>query len=308
MSNAPFVTDPIRTAIALAYTNRAFIADQVLPRVPVGAPEFKYTLYSTGDRFTLQETQVGRKGRLNEVEFGGTEAASMVADYGLEDAIPQQDIDNSKVTGFDVLGNSTELLTELILLDREKRAATVVQAGASHTHKTTLSGTDQWSDGTNSDPIGDIGDALEVPMMRPNVMIVNGPVALALRRHPKIVKAYHGTLGDTGMVPMGFLQELFELDRILVGRARYNSANKGQTMALSELWGKHCTLIYLHPNATPQRAVTFGLTAEFGGRVSQRRPDPDIGLRGGTRMRVGESVKELVLATDVSYQFINAVA
>ena len=308
MSNAPFVTDPIRTAIALAYTNRAFIADQVLPRVPVGAAEFKYTIYNTEDRFTLQETMVGRKGRVSEVEFGGTEAAAMVADYGLEDPIPSSDLDSAKTTGFDVMGNATEILTELILLDREKRVASVVQDPNNHANKTTLSGTSQWSDTANSDPITDISDALELPMMRPNVMIINGQVALALRRHPKLIKAYHGTLGDVGMVPLGFVQELFELDRIVVGRARYNAANRGQTLTLAELWGKHCTLIYQHPSATPQRGVTFGLTGEHGTRLSQRRPDPDIGLRGGTRIRVGESVKELVVASDVSYQFINAVA
>jgi hypothetical protein len=184
MSNAPFVTDPIRTAISLAYGNRAFIADQLLPRVPVGAPEFKYTVYNKGDRFTLQETMVGRKGRVNEIEFGGTEAAAMVADYGLEDPIPNADIDAAKNTNYDVRGNSTELLTELILLDREKRVAEVMQDVGHHVYNETLSGTDQWSDTASSDPIAQISDAMETPMMRPNTMVLNGVSALALRRHP----------------------------------------------------------------------------------------------------------------------------
>ena len=145
-------------------------------------------------------------------------------------------------------------------------------------------------------------------MMRPNVAIMNGGVALALRRHPAIVKAYNGTLGDTGMVPMAYLQDLFELDEILVGRARYNSANKGQTMTLTELWGKNLALVYKNPQASPRRGLTFGLTAEHGARVSQEQADGTIGLRGGIRLRVGESVKELVVADDVSYLFSNAIA
>ena len=301
MSNAPFVTDPIPTAIALAYSNRAFIADQLLPRVPVGAPEFKYTVYNKGDRFTLQETMVGRKGRVNEIEFGGTEAAAMVADYGLEDPIPNADLDAARNTGYDVRGNSTELLTELILLDREKRVAEVVQDVGHHAYNETLSGTDQWSDTANSDPIAQISDALETPMMRPNVMVLNGVSALALRRHPMLLKAFHGSLGDAGMVPLAFIQELFELDRIVVGRARYNSANKGQTLTLTELWQNHCALIYINPHATPSKGITFGFTATHGSRLAESRRDPDIGLRGGVRMRVGESVKELVVADDVSY-------
>ena len=228
--------------------------------------------------------------------------------YGLEDPIPQADIDAAVNTNYDVKGNSTESLTELIQLDRERRTAALVQDGANHANKVTLSGTSQWSDTANSDPIVAISDALELPMMRPNTAIMNGGVALALRRHPAIVKAYNGTLGDSGMVPMQYLKDLFEIEEILVGRARYNGANKGQTMTLTELWGNHLTLIYKNPQATPRRGLTFGMTAEHGARVSQEQVDSTIGLRGGMRLRVGESVKELVVADDVSYLFTNAIA
>ena len=144
-------------------------------------------------------------------------------------------------------------------------------------------------------------------MMRPNTLVLNGVAALALRRHPMLLKAFHGSLGDAGMVPLAFIQELFELDRIVVGRARYNSANKGQTLTLTELWQNHCALLYINPHATPSKGITFGFTATHGRRVAQSRRDPDIGLRGGLRMRVGESVKELVVADDVSYLFRNVI-
>ncbi len=42
--------------------------------------------------------------------------------------------------------------------------------------------------------------------------------------------------------------------------------------------------------------------------MAGRREDPDIGLRGGVRVRVGESVKELIVANDLGYYFENAVA
>jgi hypothetical protein len=37
-------------------------------------------------------------------------------------------------------------------------------------------------------------------------------------------------------------------------------------------------------------------------------PEPKLGLRGGVRVRVGESVKELVIAKDLGYFFENAIA
>lgn len=299
--NAPFVYDPIRTAIALAYTNRAFIADMVLPRVPVGAEQFKWTLYNKADRFTIPETLVDRKGKLNQVEFGGTEQASMVSDFGLEDVIPQTDINNAAQSGFDPVGNATELLLELIMLQREKRVADLVFATGTFAagYKQTLGGTDQWSAST-AKPIDQISDAMEVPFMRPNTMIINSASLLALRRNDQVLQSYHGNTGTEGMVPVAYLEDLLEV-KILVGRARYNSANKGQTMTLAELWGKKCALLYLNPSAAPNKGLTFGLTAQYESRIARSKNDPDVGLRGATVLQVGESVKELVMAADTGY-------
>mgnify|MGYP000569037386 CR=1 FL=1 len=308
MSNAPFKTDPIRTAIALAYRNEAFVADSILPRVPVGAQEFKWTNYNKEDRFTIPDTVVGRKGKVNEVEFGGTESSAMTADYGLEDVIPQSDIDAAANTGYDVKGNSTELLSDLIMLDREQRVANLVHSAASYpaSNKESITGTDRWDTSTGN-PIVQISDALEVPMMRPNVMVLSSGGSLAMRRNPAVVKAYHGNTGEDGLVPLSFIRELFELDEIVVGRARYNSAKPGQNMSLMRLWQSHCSLVYRNSTAMPNRGLTFGLTAEHGSRVSMSRQDGDIGLRGGERVRVGESVKELILANDCAYFFENII-
>ncbi|MGV8796604.1 hypothetical protein ACV373_31930, partial [Pseudomonas aeruginosa] len=63
MSNAPFPIDPELTAIAIAYRNGRMIADEVLPRVPVGKQEFKFWKYDLAQGFTVPETLVGRCGR-----------------------------------------------------------------------------------------------------------------------------------------------------------------------------------------------------------------------------------------------------
>lgn len=308
MSNSPFTTDPVRTAIALAYMNLAFIADSVLPRRPVGAENFEYVSYNKEDRFTIPDTTVDRKGRLNQVEFGGKTDSAMTNDYGLEDVIPAKDIKNGQNAGFDPLGNATELTLDLIMLDREKRVSGLVQDENTYeaNMRATLTGTDQWDDSA-SKPIEQIEDAKLVPFMTPNVMVTNRKSLLALRRNQSIVRAYHGNTGSDGMVPVSFLEELFEL-RILVGAARYNSANKGQTMTLTELWGNHCSLHYINGNAMPNRGLTFGLTAQYESRIVRTKQDDNVGLRGATVLQVGESVKELILASDTAYFFKNVLA
>ncbi|MDO6466805.1 hypothetical protein Q4498_01665 [Neptunomonas phycophila] len=311
MSKTNFVVNPSLTAIAIAYTNAAFVADKVLPRLPVGGRQYKWKKYNTEERFTIPDTSVGRTGRPNEIEFGFTDMDGSVKDFGLEDPIPNEDILQAKNTiGFNPKGHATEMLSELVALGREKRVADLVfnpnTYGAGY--KEVITGTDQWNDKANAKPIVQLLDALETPMVRPNVMTLGSNAALQLRQHPDVIKAYNGTLGDQGLVPLAYLRELLELEEIIVGRAKYNAASKGQEMNLSKLWGNHCSLIYRNRNARPQGGVTFGWTAAWEGRVAMTRQDDNIGLRGGVRVRVGESVNEQIVCDDVAYFLENVVA
>ncbi|MBD4935390.1 phage capsid protein, partial [Xanthomonas citri pv. citri] len=74
----------------------------------------------------------------------------------------------------------------------------------------TLSGNNQWSH-DDSKPIADLLSALDTPVMRPNIMVLGQKAATALRTNKSIIKAYNGSLGDEGLVPLEYLKELFEL-------------------------------------------------------------------------------------------------
>lgn len=309
MSKAPFPIQPALTAIAIAYRNPRLIADDVLPRVPVGSQEFKYLKHALAEGFTVPDTKVGRKSRPNQVEFSATEETASTADYGLDAPVPQADIDNAP-PNYDPLGKAAETTSNLVQLDREIRVSNLVFTAANYPsgNKATLSGTSQWSDKDDSTPLDAITDALDSVVMRPNIGILGRAVSTALRRHPQMVKAYHGNSGDSGMVPLGFLADLLELEAIFVGEARLNTARPGQAATLARVWGKHAAFIYRDSLASAQSGTTFGFTAQWGTRVGGSKEDPDIGLRGGQRVRVGESVKEVISAPDLGYFFENAVA
>ncbi|HEC12311.1 MAG TPA: phage capsid protein [Acidiferrobacteraceae bacterium] len=309
MPKANFPITPELTAIAIGYSNEKMIADQVLPRVPVGKQEFKYMKHTMAEGFTLPDTKVGRKSSPNKVDFSATETTDSTEDHGLEDDIPMTDIANAP-EGYDPKGKSTVQLTNLIELRREKRIADLVfdanQYGAAY--KETLAGNDQWSDAANSDPVAKIMDSLDVVIMRPNVMTIGRAAFTMLARHPKIVKAIHGNSGDSGIARRQDIAELFELDELLVGEGWLNTAKKGQAPNMVRVWGKHCALIHRDMNADTNFGATFGYTAQFGTRIAGANPNPDIGLRGGETVRVGESVKELITANDLAFFLQNVVA
>lgn len=315
MSQAPFVIQPRLTSVTLAYRNAAFVADLVLPRIPVPGSAFKWSKFTLADAFTIPDTRVGRKSAPNRIDWTATEQNDTTVDYALDDAIPRADTDNAVGTPVDPYVRSTELMSDLIALDRENRVASIVFNLNTYPsgQRTTLSGTAQWSD-PNSDPVGAILAALDSCLIRPNVLVLGQAAWTKLRVHPKVTAAVYPTGGNAtgGGSPVArqALAELLELEEIVVGQSWYNSAKPGQTASLSRLWGKHAALIYRAPQViSPNGTITFGFTAQWGSRIAGTiGQDPNIGMRGGSLVRVGEAVKEVIAANDAAYFFQNAVA
>lgn len=321
--NRPFVVDPVLTAIAVGYRNPegAYIADEVLPRVPVSAEKFKWTEYPIAEAFNTPDARVGRRGRVQQLEFGGTEKTAEVEDFGLEAPIPNSDMEaasNARAQGlsaYDPEGHSVMMLQRSIMDIREVRAAQIIHNAASYaaSRTTTLSGTDQFSDYANSDPIGVIKDMLDSTLVyEPNTMAIGRDVWSKLSSHPKIVNAVKGNLTNEGIVTAQQFVELFSsygLSKLLIGKAFHNTAKPGQTPVLARAWGKHIAMLYIDKMATAESGgITFGMTAEYGGKIAGRIEDPDVGLQGGVRIRSGERVKELVIAKDVGAFIQDAVA
>lgn len=310
---APFPVTPELQAVALAYRNERLIADAVLPRVPVSLQNFNYNSYPKGEGFTVPETKVGRKGAPNTVEFTATEVDSSTQDHALDDEVPIADVENARnQPGMpDPLMRATEGTTELIMLAREVRVAALVFDPAQYaaTNKVDLNGNDIWSTKhADSDPITDILTGLDACLMRPNVMVLGQKASTALRTHRAILKSYNGSLGDEGLVPLSYIRDLFELEEVHVGQGWVNTAKKGQALNLARVWGGHVALIHRNKNADTKRGVTFGFTAQWGSRVAGSEYDGKIGMRGGQRVRVGESVKELLMANDLGYFIQDAAA
>ena len=317
--NFPFPIQQELTAIALAYTNQRYIADLVLPRTGVGSREFKWLQMNRDEMFTVPDTRVGRKGVPNEVQFGSSEVPGFVRDYGLDDVVPNEDI-ASAPPGYNPLGRAVEGIAELVALDREKRVADLVFNANTYpaSNRTTLSGTSQWSDYTNSDPYTAIMNALDGMLMRPNMAVIGRLAWSRLRVHPKITASLapssNGNTGSTtsfagAPASLQAVADLLELDQILVGESWVNTAKPGQTPSMSRVWGKHMAFMHINPIGTIRgNAITFGYTAEYGNRVAGSIPEPKVGLRGSQRVRVGESVNEIICASDVGYYFQNVVA
>lgn len=320
MTTRPFPVNPVLTALAISYRNSAlrFIADEVLPRVPVGASRFSWMYHPIEQGFTFPDTEVGRRGRVERVEFFGEERTSEVKDYGLEDAIPQTDIDDAasmRARGlgtFDPVNVATELLTDLILTDREVRVAKTVQDPTNYgaSRRRVLSGNDRFSDDA-SKPITVLKDGFNGTLIfRPNTMVMSREVWSVLSSNPEIVNAVKGQTTQKGIVSPAEFVNLFSgegLTKLLIGEGYVNTAMRGQAPKIERVWGKSISLLHINPNARPESGATFGMTAQYGTRIAGSWEDKNVGIEGGTVLRVGERVREVITAPDVGYLIQNVI-
>jgi hypothetical protein len=312
MALEPFVIDPQRTAIAIAYRNKEMIADMVMPRVPVPTEAFEWTEYDESQYFAAPDNRIGRLSPPNQAEFSSLIRTARCVDYGLRDIVPQKDIDNS-YPGYDPLNNATLQLTALNMLCRERDVAKIVFDPANHTNKVTLSGSARWSEVSTSTPDIDVLDALDQPLVRPNVAVFGETTWRYFRRHPRVVQNIFaasgpGVSGAAGNVSRQQVAEWLELDAVLVGRAWINSAKPGQAANYTKAWGKSAAFLYLNPDiAFSTQMITWGFTAQYRQLQVDTYFNQDIGSRGAQVVRNTECRIEIVSAKGASYLFAEAV-
>jgi len=309
--------NPTLVNVSIQYKPDGLIGDRIMPDYPVAKKQGDFKKYVKDDRFTIPDTKVGPKSEPNEVDYGVEEDTYSCKDYGLDDFVSVDEEAQAVGGPFNALVDATEFVTDLFMLDKEKRRADIIFNPATYPvgNKVLLSGLAQWNDFVNSDPLGDIEAAKLAMWGNPNTLSFGAETWSVVRRHPDIIKAVT-TLGSLldhkGLASQRGVAELFEFENLLVGRTRYNTAVKGQTAVFARLWGKHAAI---HDIRAPSlRGLFFGATflwqpangapARVAGTIDQ----PQRGLRGGRKVRVGESYDPKIVAADTGYFIEDAIA
>lgn len=304
-------TDPVLTNAAIAYSNEAYIADQIFPVVPVMKQTGKHYIFNR-ERFSYMDTRRAAGANSKEVTLTLTTGNPYYCeDHALKQFVTDEDRDNAPA-GMDPYVDATENVRERLLVAREKELATMLTDTAQLTQNATLSGTDQWSDYDNSDPLDDIETAAQTVQaaigFRPNIAIMGQQVWDKLKYHPVLLELFKYTKG--GQVTMEQLAALMGVERVLLGKAFYQTADEGQTEATSFIWGKHTILAYVAPRVAP-KIMTLGINYLWQGKTLQvkRMRGVDEDDREGTYVRVGGwYYDENIVSASAGYLLKNVVA
>lgn len=296
--------DAVLSGVSVKYTNEEMIGDQVLPVVNVKKESDKYYKFTRNWRLPQSKRAAGAEA--NEVEWNVSTDTYSCEEYALKDLIPDRVRDNAdNPLNMDV--DTTEYLTDLIQLGREKRVADLVFATGTYGSQTSaLAGVNRWDDYAGSDPVGDVRTAKSVVHAAsgkmPNVMIMGYQAYLKLLDHPDILERIKYT--QKGIITADIIAQVFEVDRLLVGKALYDSTQEGAAESLGYLWGKKVALLYAE--ASPGlKKVSFGYQFQSRGfRVKKWREEG----REGDFIEAGEIRDEKIVAAACGYLYTTVVS
>lgn len=299
-------TDAILTNISEQYRNAKFIGTQLMPVVPVKKEsDYYYKYNSKATRFRIPDTLRAAKTESKQVDWEVTTDTYACQEHALNDLIDDREYANADKP-LNLKSDTVEFLTDIILNAQEKRIADQLFSTSVITNNTTLTGTDQWSDYENSDPIGDIEDGKEDIHGRifrePNTLVLGKEVYNKLKHHPDITDRIKYSM--KGIITPQLLAELFGVEKVLIGEAGYNSANEGQTASYGYLWGKYALLAYIEPRPGIKK-FSLGYTFQarpFGVRVAREE------TKHSDWIEVSHVVDEEIVSVDTAYLIAAAVA
>lgn len=308
--------DAALSNISIAYRNENYVADLLFPRVPVDKMSDYYYIFTKDFWF---RNSVQRRGPGARYAEGGMELSNtqyQCINKGLSFPLPWQTVANQD-SAINMEEAGAEWLADQFMLDREIALKAKIMDASAWTSSTTLSGTSQWSDYANSDPIGDINTGMETVKKLigryPNVLFMNAEVWDKLKWHPDLLDIYKHT--SAAVLTKEMVAKVFDgIDKLIVGDAIYNSSDEGATFSGGYIWDKNAILLYVPPNPglmVPSSGYTFiwkqdGMGGNGDYQIPIRREEER--LRSRDILLADHAFDQKVVGADCGYEVINAVA
>lgn len=262
-------------SIAFLQDQSMFVADKVLPNIPV---QNQSDVYFTFDRGYFNSDEAQKRAPGTESAGGGYELSQ--DSYLCEKISFHKDIADevrrNTDSPLDSDRNATQYVTQKLLIRKEKEFADTFMATSVWTNETSGANTDTtdevvyWDDYVSSDPIVDVRRAKttvhESTGFRPNLFVITQDVHDALMDHPDIIDRikYTSSNNNPAMASTELLAKLFEVKRVVVSGAIQNTATEGATNAHSFIMRSKALLLYV-PDAPVIEAPSAGYNFSWVG-------------------------------------------
>jgi hypothetical protein len=324
LSSRDVHTDGIISTLSVQYGNDAYIGETLMPAITTPEKSGSFRTYNKRDRLAAGNDDsdlVADDGDITEIKDTRSTDTFLCETRGKKNKIGATAVSNQDAV-LNELFDLSESLFEQRALAREKRIATVMTTAGNYAtgNKATLAGADQWNSASGGNPIKNIQDAKAALWMGRGqgrtLAFSDLNIFNVLSRHADILGLFLYSGNPIGLATPGLIARFFGLDDYLVGAAREDTANEGQTASYSRIWGDYFGLARVM-NRASLRNVAFGCTMRWtmpgvkgsnGGIVTGQWYEDSKGLGGCYYAKAGESEHHKVIANDAGYLYSDVLA
>lgn len=295
------------TNVGVRYKNWKYIADQAAPIIDVKNRTNVYPVWDKPSwyRIEVKKRSAGVPAPIIDTTVDLTNSYTCET-YHCRTCIDPELRDNADAE-LDLQARKAELVTDQLMMAREKRVSAAIFATSVWTNQLQKTGTDQWSEATDN-PVGDLDTAIstvedEIGIM-PNTIIFGVEPWRVFRRLSEVVDMIFGggALGPK-IVTEEQVAKAFEVSTVLVGRAMYTASLEGTTATYTKIWGKACWIGYVAPNPsmlTPTAILQFRWYYKVRSWMDDNTEEDYIEAK--------ESIDEKVIAAGAGYYLYDVIA
>ena len=262
------VFNPVLTALFKKYVFKKtdYIGTRIAPIFLAALASATYPVFDV-KFFTsapaLKPRQPGDKFQRSQIPL--SDDRYNCTNYGHETVVPDEKR-QTYASFFDADAAAIEKNAQTILQSHEIRVNALL-TGPSVTNVSTP--TTLWDNYTASDPVADVKTAIRAVELQggltPNTLTLGKHVADVLTLHPKIraiFPFYNGPITEEQ------LRIAFQVENILIAKAKKNTVNEGQGDSLGYIWGNDAFLTVSEESSNldaPNAARTFVFGGQSGG-------------------------------------------
>lgn len=241
--------NPVLTSLSIGFKNEAFMWEMIAPVHEANLRSATFPIYDRENWFRRQGgAQRSAQGPYQRVGYGVSTDTYETIEIGFEKSLGDV-VKASNQFGDNLETKDVAFLTNLIELEIEKQVADVVFVTGAWGNEATLSGTGQWSDFANSDPIADVDTAKRTILRNTGSFVNNTFIGLLgwekLKEHPLLLDKYKHT--QTGVLTEELVAASLGIPMLTVGMSVENTADENQTYVGADIWTDNMLLQVTNP-------------------------------------------------------------
>ncbi len=248
----------------LESSRRGFIGLSILPLFDVPEQSADYPVIPIEALLKMPDTSRAARGNYNRSDYEFETGTYACKEYGWEE--PVDEVEEKLYNRFfDAEEVAVKRATDIILRGQEKRVSDMVFNTSNLTNSAVST---EWSTSATCTPRADVTTAKQAMRAASGLMPNKMAISLKVLENLLITSEITSALQYTNPIELGGLEmqkrvlaQYFGLDEILVGGAVYDSAKKGKTFSIADLWDdEYCLLFKGASGARDLREPCLGRT------------------------------------------------